>query len=407
MIDKIDAPDRTQHSDGDGRHARPLGRRWILISLLIATGTLLLGLSGAFSGDGTKAYAAARRTRMLTPSATAPARATATATPTPSRTIRARRTGTPAIYLTATSHVRRTATAQARATDCMRVTATAQAHETGESRVRRTATAESRATDEAVPAADVAFVADVTVPDNTELAPGETFDKTWRVRNAGSEAWPEADCLAFVSGERMDAATGDFVPVAGTGDEVDITMPMVAPEEPGAYTGTWQVVDGSGEPVGDQLLTIVIQVVGPTPSPTPSVDFVVVKQDVLPVFIDGGCNWQHNIYVTVIDKCGNPLDGLVIGDTYDNVELVTGSKGPGRCDFDLWANTLELYIKRDEAGTPYRSEVSRRLSSDHPEIGDMINGGVCEEEAECQDKLDRFSYCWGHYAYELVFQRTW
>ncbi len=407
MRDKISQLSETRQESGHRARASYRIPIWIISGVLLILGVLVPGSGGVFGEASQPAQAATWQTRTPTPSRTTTAPSTATATPTPSRTIRTRSTGTPAIYLTATSHVRRTATAQAHATDYARGTVTANTQMTRESRVRRTATAQSRATDAAVPAEAVAFVADVSVPDNSALAPGETFDKTWRVRNTGSEAWAETIRLAFVSGARLGAAEGDFIPPVEAGDEVDITIPMVAPEEPGTHTGTWRVVDGSGNPLGNGLLTVTIQVVGPTATPTPALDFVVIKQDVLPVFVDGGCHWMHNIYVTVIDKHGNPLDGLVVGDTFDNLELVTGSKGPGRADFDLWANTLELYVKRGEDGTPYRSEVSRRLSSDHPEIGDMINGGVCQEEAECQDKLDRFSFCWGHYSYDLVFQRTW
>ena len=382
-----------------------------------------------------------RRTATAQSQATDYARETAMAKALLSAKPRVLRTAMAQAQSTAASRVRRTATAQSRATDYARETAIAearlsakprvlrtamaQAQSTATSRVRRTATAQSRATDyiretataEALPTSTttppvnaVAFVADVTIPDNTIFSPGENFDKTWRVRNIGSGDWIPAYRLALRSGNRLDAPEEDYVPEVEAGEETDITVPMVAPSEPGTYTGLWRMVNADGEPVGDQMLSVVIQVPEPpepTVPPTPSIDFVVIKQDVRPVFINGGCNWEHNIYVTVIDKYGNPLDGLVVGDTYDNLELTSGSKGPGRVDFDLWGNTYELYIKSDEAGTPYRSAVTRRLSSSHPEIGDMLNGGVCKDEAECQDKLDRMSFCFGHYAYEVVFQRTW
>ncbi len=145
----------------------------------------------------------------------------------------------------------------------------------------------------------------------------------------------------------------------------------------------------------------------PTDTPTPSVDFIVTKQDVLPVIVDGSCNWRHNIFVTVVDKNGNPLDGVIVADKFGNYAMPSGDKGPGRVDFDLWKNSLELYVKQGVDGTPYRSEMTRRLSSDAPEISDMIIGGVCKNEEECKAKLASNSFCYGHYAYEVVFQRTW
>jgi hypothetical protein len=43
-----------------------------------------------------------------------------------------------------------------------------------------------------VPCDRAAFVADVTVPDGTNFAPGTTFVKTWRLKNNGSCTWTTA-----------------------------------------------------------------------------------------------------------------------------------------------------------------------------------------------------------------------
>ncbi|MFN3762285.1 MAG: sigma-70 family RNA polymerase sigma factor, partial [Anaerolineae bacterium] len=47
---------------------------------------------------------------------------------------------------------------------------------------------------------DARWGADVTGPDNTALAPGTPFVKTWRVRNAGTCAWEPGTRLVFISG---------------------------------------------------------------------------------------------------------------------------------------------------------------------------------------------------------------
>jgi len=145
----------------------------------------------------------------------------------------------------------------------------------------------------------------------------------------------------------------------------------------------------------------------PTDTPTPSVDFIVTKQEVMPVIVDGSCNWRHNIFVTVVDANGDPLDGVLVADRWGNYELPSGDKGPGRVDFDLWKNSLELYVKLNQDGSEARSEMTRRLSSDAPDIADMIKGKVCKDEDECTAKLASNSFCYGHYAYEVTFQRTW
>ncbi|MGQ9628125.1 MAG: hypothetical protein ACUVV0_14635 [Anaerolineae bacterium] len=145
----------------------------------------------------------------------------------------------------------------------------------------------------------------------------------------------------------------------------------------------------------------------PTDTPTPTVDFVVTKQRMLSMEENAGCVGNHSIYVTVIDVQGNPIDGLIVGDTWNNVELVTGSKGPGQAYFDLWKNTMEIIVKRDQTGREYRSEKTRPLSSIHPEISDMIAGGYCKDEADCQQRIATGQYCVGHFSYEVVIQRTW
>src|SRR5512140_2023784 len=48
------------------------------------------------------------------------------------------------------------------------------------------------------------FVTDVTIPDETVIDPGETFTKTWRIRNAGTCSWTPSYAVVFVSGNRMD-----------------------------------------------------------------------------------------------------------------------------------------------------------------------------------------------------------
>src|SRR5258706_7818777 len=58
------------------------------------------------------------------------------------------------------------------------------------------------------------FVADVTIPDNTQLDGGKEFVKTWRVMNSGTCIWASDYKLAYYSEERMNAPAS--VPLAIT-----------------------------------------------------------------------------------------------------------------------------------------------------------------------------------------------
>ena len=91
-----------------------------------------------------------------------------------------------------------------------------------------------------------AFVTDVTVPDGTTLAPGQTFNKVWRVRNTGTCTWGAADTLVFAKGEAM--TINQVVPVTATapGATADLLVAMTAPTTPGTHTGLWRMKGASG-----------------------------------------------------------------------------------------------------------------------------------------------------------------
>ncbi len=76
------------------------------------------------------------------------------------------------------------------------------------------------------------FVSDVTIPDETVISPGQSFIKTWRLRNSGSTTWSGYN-LAFVGGMQMGAPFSVSVPMTPSGATVDISVPMTAPTDRG------------------------------------------------------------------------------------------------------------------------------------------------------------------------------
>jgi len=124
-----------------------------------------------------------------------------------------------------------------------------------------------------------AFAGDVTIPDNTLLKAGQRFRKTWRIRNSGPSPWPKGVRLVYVTGDNIGEYASDPLDrQIPPGEEVEVTIPMTAPTEPGVYKGSWQMRAPGGEFFGAQLF-VVIQVAGPgatettkvptTPTPTP------------------------------------------------------------------------------------------------------------------------------------------
>lgn len=139
---------------------------------------------------------------------------------------------------------------------------------------------------------------------------------------------------------------------------------------------------------------------------------MVASWRLLPLELNSGCaKGMHTIFITVLDAGGAPLDGVVVGDTWNNVEEVSGRKGPGRTEINLWANTMEILVKRDAATEqPYTSQISFPFSSFLTTIPDeqLVQGGYCANELECQWKRQNEpGFCGGHYSWEVVFQRTY
>lgn len=98
----------------------------------------------------------------------------------------------------------------------------------------------------------IGFIDDITIPDGTEMEPGESFTKTWRLRNNGSCNWTDAYRLVFVSGDQMDGPdlqefTTDWI---YPGFDVDVSVDLVAPSEPGTYIGYWKLQNQAGAAFG-------------------------------------------------------------------------------------------------------------------------------------------------------------
>src|SRR3990172_5914107 len=92
------------------------------------------------------------------------------------------------------------------------------------------------------------FIADVTVPDGTNFAPGTTFRKTWRLKNIGTCAWNSGDVsLIFKSGEQMGAPASSGLPTTvNPGQTVDISVDMTAPSTARNYFGFYKFRSAQG-----------------------------------------------------------------------------------------------------------------------------------------------------------------
>lgn len=148
-----------------------------------------------------------------------------------------------------------------------------------------------------------------------------------------------------------------------------------------------------------------------TPEPAkPPVDYVVAEAYLIPNPSYGGCPGAHSIFVTVLDANGSPIDGVSIEDTGHAVPAkVSGEKGAGKVEYDLWKNGFSLYISKNADGSPATSDITPKLSSVDSDIPDdwLVQANYCRDLADCQQRKSTNQLCYGHYAYNVTFKKTY
>ncbi|GJM42859.1 MAG: hypothetical protein DHS20C20_31410 [Ardenticatenaceae bacterium] len=148
----------------------------------------------------------------------------------------------------------------------------------------------------------IAFVQDLSVPDDTIFNPGESFEKSWQLRNSGTCPWTTNYSLIFAGGDDLG---GDLsVPLESAivpGQTVDITVALTAPETLGTYRADFLMADAAGNPFGvdgfaDQVIWVRIEVGLPEATAEPNSAVI------------GGVVWEDVCFFTT---SGEPSAGCV------------------------------------------------------------------------------------------------
>ncbi|MBQ6342940.1 MAG: hypothetical protein IJI41_07455 [Anaerolineaceae bacterium] len=113
------------------------------------------------------------------------------------------------------------------------------------------------------------FVEDITIPDDTIVAAGKPFTKTWKLKNVGTCVWTDQYSFDFVDGDLMGANTHIPLPkdtIVYPNGDIQISVYMTAPEKSGRYQGNWKIkapwgtLFGTGENGNDSVwLKIIVR----------------------------------------------------------------------------------------------------------------------------------------------------
>jgi hypothetical protein len=111
----------------------------------------------------------------------------------------------------------------------------------------------------------MAFSADVTIPDNTQLSPSAAFTKTWRMKNTGTTTWNSNYQLVYWDGVPITEVE-KVLPVKQVklssevkpGAEGEVSVKMVAPSKNGTYKIWWRLLNPAGAVFGDSLYALII-----------------------------------------------------------------------------------------------------------------------------------------------------
>jgi len=104
-----------------------------------------------------------------------------------------------------------------------------------------------------------------TIPDGTQQEPGQAFTKTWTIRNGGAGVWTSDYDLFMISSNPANEHLGapESMPLSKevkSGEEIEISIDLIAPNQDGLFTVVWQLRNERGELVFGSELWVTIRV---------------------------------------------------------------------------------------------------------------------------------------------------
>lgn len=111
------------------------------------------------------------------------------------------------------------------------------------------------------------FIKDNSIPDGSEVKPGEKLDKRWEVENSGTCNWDQRYRIRLIGGPHLGAPGEQALFPARGGSRAELRMIFTAPNEADRYRSAWQAYNPQGEPFGDPFFIEIDVVLLETPAP--------------------------------------------------------------------------------------------------------------------------------------------
>ena len=114
---------------------------------------------------------------------------------------------------------------------------------------------------------DSLFITDVTTSNYSAFAPGETFTKTWRIKNTGTCTWNKHYAIVLFDGDSMSGEMTMITQAVDPDEVTEISVVLTAPDEAGTYVGYWVLVNRDEVPFGNYFY-VEMTVSGDAPTAT-------------------------------------------------------------------------------------------------------------------------------------------
>lgn len=137
------------------------------------------------------------------------------------------------------------------------------------------------------------LVRDVTVPDGTQMKPGEKFTKTWEFINSGDCPW-YGYTIKFAAGDQMNAPLSAPIPDTLIKKSVQVSVDLTAPTTNGSFTGYFTLNNPTGKdvPIGiEKTFWVKITVGSGSPAPQATISSSTQSSS---GSVGANCNYSQN-----------------------------------------------------------------------------------------------------------------